>query len=336
MGKRTSPLGDLGVNPHHYWSERVVLVTGAAGLLGRCVSKVLSSSGARVIGLDIDWTDRTKGWVPTQVQCLDGDVRDPSTLSSVIEEMKVNAVIHLAAQTLVGPALEDPIETFDHNIKGTWMVLEACRNSGYVESVVVASSDKAYGDGGGMPYLEEMQLMARHPYDVSKACSDMLAQTYAETFDLPVAISRCGNLYGGGDLNWSRIIPGTIRSLIGSERPVIRSDGTFVRDYLYVEDAAWGILDLAREVQEKPEMHGQALNFASEERLSVLEVVQILTKAMDSDLEPMILDEVIHEIPEQRVSSDKARRLLNWRARHSFDEGIRQTIDWYQQNGPFE
>lgn len=332
MGERRGSLGDLGVSQQDFWAERVVLVTGAAGFLGRWVSSALSSQGARVVGFDINWTDRSRGWVPNEVQHLVGDVRDLSQVSEVITEMKVTTVIHLAAQTLVQPALHEPIDTFDHNIRGSWIVLEACRTVDGVDSVVVASSDKAYGDGQGVPYDEEMPLMARHPYDVSKACSDILAQTYAETYDLPVAISRCGNLYGGGDLNWSRIVPGAIRSLVNSEPPLIRSDGTFVRDYLYIEDAVTGILELARQLKESPSIKGEAMNFASEMRLPVLEVVRKITAAMGSQLEPVILNEVIYEIPEQRVSAAKARRLLGWKPQYSFEEGLHRTIEWYREN----
>ena len=313
-----------------FWDGRRVLVTGAAGLLGGWVTPALVGAGAEVVGLDIAWSRATMKR-HDGVAVVDGDVRDLAQLRHVLADgTGVDAVLHLAAQPIVGEANDDPIPTFDHNIAGTWTVLEACRLARKHPALVVASSDKAYGDGGAVAYEESMPLRARHPYAVSKACTDLLAQTYAESYGLPVAISRCGNLYGGGDLNWSRIVPGTIRSVLEGERPLIRSDGTPVRDYLYVEDIAAGMLLLTRAIAEQPELSGEAFNFGGGERLSVLDVVGRILDQMGTDLEPDVRNEASNEIAEQRVGADKAGRILGWKPSHSLDEGLGRTISWYR------
>jgi CDP-glucose 4,6-dehydratase len=311
------------------WSERRILVTGAAGLLGRSVSTELLVRRGTVFGLDIAWPGRGLG-DPAGFSEVPGDVRDRTLLDRVLREERVDTVIHLAAQTLVGPAVADPAATFSHNVDGTWTLLEACRNAGSVKRIVVASSDKAYGDAGGRPYRETMALRPDHPYDSSKAMADLLAQTYARTYELPVAITRCANLYGGGDLNWSRIVPGTIRSILLGESPVIRSDGTFLRDYLYVRDAAIGALALAEAVGRRAELHGEAFNFAAGQRLTALEMVDRILGAMRSKLRPDILGTARNEVPAQRVSAAKARRVLGWRAQVAMGTGLAETIDWYR------
>jgi CDP-glucose 4,6-dehydratase len=313
-----------------FWKGRRVLVTGAAGLLGGWVTPALVAAGAEVVGLDIAWyratMKRHEG-----VAVVDGDVRDLAQVREVLAQgTGVDAVLHLAAQPIVGEANDDPIPTFDHNIAGTWTVLEASRLARKRPVLVVASSDKAYGDGGAVAYEESMPLRARHPYAVSKACTDLIAQTYAESYGLPVVISRCGNLYGGGDLNWSRIVPGTIRSVLSGERPLIRSDGTPVRDYLYVEDIAAGMLLLARAMAEHPELAGEAFNFGGGERLPVIEVVGKILAQMGTHLEPDVRNEASNEISEQRVGAEKAQRILGWEPSHSLDDGLGRTIAWYR------
>jgi CDP-glucose 4,6-dehydratase len=339
VGYGTGSLGDMAVegsaeadvlDRKAAWGGRVVLVTGAAGLLGSRLSRSLVDAGAVVLGLDNDW-DGERALLPHPgVERIDGDIRDTRLLDALLGDRSADTVAHLAAQTLVGPALEDPVDTFSNNAEGSWCVLEACRRAPAVRRVVVASSDKAYGDASGRPYTESMPLRALHPYDASKAITDILARSYAHTYGLPVAITRCGNLYGGGDLNWSRIVPGTIRSVLASEAPVIRSDGTFVRDYLYVADAAEGVLALAEMVGNHPEAAGTAVNFAAGKRLAVIDVVRRILALMESELEPRVLGLPLKEIPEQRVSAGLARKLLGWRARTPIEAGLRETIGWYR------
>ena len=313
-----------------FWNERSVLVTGAAGLLGGWLSRLLLASGARVVGLDIDWPGGAILFPDEPVERVEGDVRSRGDVDRVLAERRPEVVFHLAAQTQVGVGNEDPVGTFEHNILGTWVVLEACRHAPSVASVVVASSDKAYGDRDGAAYVETDPLEGRHPYAASKTCADMLAQTYAESYGLPVAITRNGNMYGGGDLEWERIVPGTVRSLLRQERPIIRSDGKFVRDYLYVEDAADGVALLAQAVAERSELGGAAFNFAAGTRLSVLELVDRIRALMGVDLEPEILDGAVNEIRDQRVDAGKAREELGWTPEHTLDEGLRSSIDWYR------
>lgn len=319
----------VGANSGSPWSGRTVLITGAAGLLGGWIARDLLGSGASVLGLDNAWDGPRATIPPAGVERIDGDIRNTPLLRDLLSGRHVDTVIHLAAQTLVGPAIEDPVDTFSNNIEGSWSVLEACRSVS-VRRIVVASSDKAYGDASGRPYREEMALRPHHPYDTSKACTDLLAQTYAYTYGLPVAITRCGNLYGGGDLNWSRIIPGTIRSVLQGDAPVIRSDGTFVRDYLYVRDASAGVLALADAVGDRPEIAGTAFNFAAGVRLPVIDLVRRILTLMGSEFEPVVLGHPLKEIQDQRVSAARARRLLGWRPRVTVESGLLETIDWYR------
>ena len=335
MGDGGGTLGDVGITSHagRTWAGRRVLVTGAAGLLGGWVDRAFIEAGAAVVGLDIAWQGPVATEPAAGVQVVDGDVRELEVLYRLLAEERIDTVIHLAAQTLVGPAVDDPIDTFSHNIAGTWSLLEACRRAGSVRSVVVASSDKAYGDAGGRPYRETMALRPHHPYDMSKAAADLLTQTYAHTYGLPAAIIRCGNLYGGGDLNWSRIVPGTVRSVLEGNRPVIRSDGSLVRDYLYVRDAAVGVMSLAAAIAGRPEtFRGEAFNFAGGARFSVREIVHRVLSLMDSSLEPTVEGRRLPEIPEQRVSASKARRILGWRPQTPVNRGLLETIAWYRDH----
>lgn len=317
-----------------FWQYRPVFVTGASGLLGSWLVRRLLKSGADVVCLVRDWVPQSelvRGALLDRVKVVRGDVRDQESVERALGEYEIDTVIHLAAQTIVGIANRNPISTFESNVAGTWTLLEACRRSPLVKQVVVASSDKAYGDHEQLPYNEDAPLLGRHPYDVSKSCADLIAQAYAVTYDLPVAITRCGNLYGGGDLNWNRIVPGTIRSILRDQRPVIRSDGKFVRDYFYAEDGAAANMLLAERLAADPSLKGQAFNFSNETQVTVLELVQRILKSMDSNLEPEILNEAVNEIREQYLNAEKARHVLGWRPLFTLDEGLRATIEWYRE-----
>ncbi len=316
-----------------FWLDRPVFVTGATGLLGSWLVKRLLELKAEVVCLVRDWVPQSElvlSKTIERVKIVRGDVRDQKLLERVLGEYEIDTVFHLAAQTIVGIANRNPVSTFETNIQGTWSLLEACRRSPLVKQIVVASSDKAYGEHENLPYTEETPLQGKHPYDVSKACADLIAQTYAYTYGLPVVITRCGNLYGEGDLNWNRVIPGTIRSILKGQRPVIRSDGNYVRDYFYVEDGVSAYLSLAEKLSENKDLAGQAFNFSNEEPISVINLVKLILNLMDSNLEPLILNEATHEIREQYLSSKKAREILNWKPKFSLVEGLTLTINWYK------
>lgn len=316
-----------------FWRDRPVFVTGASGLLGSWLVRRLLGAGADVVCLVRDWVPQSelvRGGLLDSVKVVRGDVRDQETVERALGEYEIDTVIHLAAQTIVGIANRNPVSTFESNVAGTWTLLEACRRSPAINSIVVASSDKAYGEHKLLPYNEDAPLVGRHPYDVSKSCADLIAQAYAATYDLPVAVTRCGNLYGGGDLNWNRIVPGTIRSVLRGQRPVIRSDGKFVRDYFYVEDGAAANMSLAERLGSDPSLKGQAFNFSNETQVTVLELVERILKLMDSDLEPDVRNEAMNEIRQQYLSAEKARSVLGWRPLFTLDEGLRATIAWYR------
>lgn len=317
-----------------FWRDRPVFVTGATGLVGAWLVRYLVNAGADVVCLIRDWIPQSeviRSKLIEQVKVVRGDVRDQAVVERALGEYEVVTVFHLAAQTIVGIANRNPVSTLESNVQGTWSLLEACRRSPTVKQIVVASSDKAYGDHDKLPYDEQAPLQGRHPYDVSKSCADLIARSYADTYGLPVAITRCGNFYGGGDLNWNRIIPGTIRSILYGERPVIRSDGSYIRDYFYVEDGAAAYALLAERLAERPELAGQAFNFSNEIQVTVLQLVQRLLELMDSKLEPEIRDEVSNEIRHQYLSSAKARRELAWSPLFKLDDGLQRTIDWYRK-----
>lgn len=316
-----------------FWLDRPTLVTGATGLVGSWLVRQLVEVGADVVCLVRDWVPQSelvRASLIEKVKVVRGDVRDQATLERALGEFEVDTVIHLAAQTIVGIANRNPISTFETNIAGTWCLLEACRHSPAVKQIVVASSDKAYGDQDILPYDESTPLQGQHPYDVSKSCSDLIAQTYAKSYGLPVVVTRCGNFYGGGDMNWNRIIPGSIRSIVRGQRPVIRSDGKYVRDYFYVEDGAAAYLTLAEALAAHPELCGEAFNFSNELNTTVLELVERLLKLMGSDLTPDIRNEASNEIRVQYLSAAKARQMLNWKPHFTLDEGLQRTIAWYQ------
>ena len=317
-----------------FWRDRPTLVTGATGLVGGWLVNRLLADKADVICLVRDWIPQSEliqSGNLDRVKVVRGDICDQELLERILGEHEINTVIHLAAQTIVTIANRNPGSTFETNIGGTWRLLEACRRSPTVKQIVVASSDKAYGDQPILPYDETTPLQGQHPYDVSKSCADLIAQTYAVTYGLPVLITRCGNFYGGGDLNWNRIIPGTIRSVIRGQAPVIRSDGQYVRDYFYVEDGAAAYMTLAEKLGEHPELKGEAFNFSNELQITVLELVQKILVWMGSTLKPEIRNEVSNEIRNQYLNAEKARRLLNWQPLFNIDEGLKSTIQWYKE-----
>lgn len=317
-----------------FWQDRPTLVTGATGLLGGWLVRRLLDAGADVVCLVRDWVPQSefvRGRLMDRVKVVNGDVRSQSLLERVLGEYEIDTVIHLAAQTIVGIANRNPVSTFKTNIGGTWALLEACRRSPTVKQIVVASSDKAYGEHKQLPYSEDAPLMGRHPYDVSKSCADLIAQSYAATYDLPVAVTRCGNFYGGGDLNWNRIVPGTIRSVLRGQRPMIRSDGNFVRDYFYVEDGAAANMILAEHMAHDSTLRGEAFNFSNESQVTVSELVDRVLKMMGSDLEPDVRSEAVNEIREQYLSAARAREVLGWKPLFTLDDGLRRTIDWYRE-----
>lgn len=317
-----------------FWQDRPVLVTGATGLVGGWLVKRLIAAGADVVCLIRDWVPQcelSRSGDLDRVKVVRGDICDRNLLERALGEHEIDTVIHLAAQTIVGIANRNPVGTFESNIKGTWELLEACRRSPLVKQIVVASSDKAYGDQEILPYDETTPLQGQHPYDVSKSCADLISYTYAKSYELPVVITRCGNFYGGGDLNWNRILPGTIRSVLRGQRPVIRSDGSFIRDYFYVEDGAAAYMLLAEELAAKPELRGEAFNFSNEIQVTVLDLTARILKIMNSDLEPDIRNEATNEIKHQYLSAEKARKMLNWSPLFTLDKALETTVDWYKE-----
>ncbi len=316
-----------------FWRDRPTFVSGATGLLGGWLVRRLLEGGADVVCLVRDWVPEcefVRGKLIDRVKVVRGDVRDQTLLERLLGEFEIDTVFHLAAQTIVSIANRNPVSTFETNIGGTWALLEACRRSPTIRQIVLASSDKAYGDQDQLPYTEETPLQGRHPYDASKSCADLIANAYAATFGLPVAITRCGNFYGGGDLNWNRIVPGTVRSVLRGECPVIRSDGNYLRDYLYVEDGAAAYTLLAERLAEDQDLRGQAFNISNEEPVTVLEVVHRTLELMGSTLTPVVRNETTNEIRRQCLSAAKARQILEWRPQFSLDDGLRKTIDWYR------
>ena len=337
MGFWKSALEDL-VNPAveniNFWDAKRVLVTGATGLVGSWLTRRLLERGAQVVVLVRDWdpqSDLVRSGTINRVTVVQGRLEEYADCERAISEHDIDTVFHLGAQTIVGTALRSPLSTFEANIRGTYNLLEACRvHAKLVKRVLVASSDKAYGDSEVLPYLETMPVNGKHPYDVSKSCTDLLATTYHHTYGLPIVIARCGNIYGGGDLNWSRIIPGTIRSFLRGERPLVRSDGTLTRDYVYVEDAVDSYLHMA-ENAEREEVKGQIFNFGPDQPRSVLEVIFALQKVMNRpELSPVVLNESRAEIQDQYLDSSKAEKILGWRPRYDFERGLKLTLEWYE------
>jgi len=317
-----------------FWRDRPTLVTGATGLVGGWLVKSLVAAGTDVVCLVRDWVpdcELVRSGHLDKVKIVRGDIVNQPMLERAMGEYEIDTVIHLAAQTIVGIANRNPVSTFEANIQGTWCLLEACRRSPKVKQIVIASSDKAYGDQDVLPYDETTPLQGQHPYDVSKSCADLISYTYAKSYNLPVTITRCGNFYGGGDLNWNRIVPGTIRSILRGQAPVIRSDGSFVRDYFYVEDGAAAYMLLAEQMAGNPGLSGEAFNFSNELQVTVLELTQKILDVMGSDLTPDVRNEASNEIKHQYLSAAKARRMLDWEPLYTLDGALEKTIQWYTE-----
>lgn len=315
-----------------FWRDKRILVTGPTGLVGSWLTHTLVDAGAHVVALVCERNPQSeliRSGTMARVVAVEGRLEHPGVVARTVNEHEIDTIFHLGAQTLVGTARRAPVATFQSNIEGTWNVLEAahvCR--GLVQRVVVASSDKAYGDQPNLPYTEDMPLAGRAPYDVSKSCTDLLSQSYHVTYGLPVIIARCGNIYGGGDLNWSRIVPGTIRDLLRNQQPVIRSDGRLVRDYLYVEDVVSAYLLLGEALCDDG-FAGQAFNFSAESPMSVLEMYRAVCEAMGADVEPAVLGQAVGEIQNQHLSSAKATSALGWKPQFELGHGLARTVAWY-------
>jgi CDP-glucose 4,6-dehydratase len=317
----------------NFWQDRNVFVTGCGGFLGSWLVKYLAEAGANVTGLVRDIEPKSNlyysGYI-SKINLIYGDFLDRDLAERVLGEYEIDTVFHLGAQPIVPIANRNPLSTFESNMRGTWQILEACRRSPLVKRIIIASSDKAYGNQPNLPYTEEMPLQGEFPYDVSKSCVDLISQSYFKTYNLPVVISRCGNFYGGGDLNFNRIVPGTIKAVIYGKQPIIRSDGSLIRDYFYIEDVVRAYLLLAENLEGK-KLTGQAFNFSSGQRLSVIEMVSKILQLMGSNLRPEILNQAPGEIKTQYLSSQKANLILGWQSRFSLEEGLTRTINWYRE-----
>ncbi len=319
-----------------FWNGRTAFVTGGSGFVGANLVGELVAQGSNVICLQRDETKRNSLdllKLRDKVTVVRGSVEDLSLMSRILNEYEVDSVFHLAAQALVGAANRSPVSTFESNIRGTYLLLEACRSTKTVSRIVVASSDKAYGSHNELPYHEDFKLNAVFPYDVSKACTDLISTSFAETFDLPVAVTRSANIYGPADANLSRIIPGTILAVLNGERPIIRSDGTPVRDFIFTSDIVAGYLLLAERIDEAT---GEAFNFGSNQPISMVDLVSKITQLMGrgEDLSPRIMLEskIENEIDAQYLASEKVAGRFGWKAEVDLDEGLAATIDWYRNN----
>ena len=318
----------------NFWQGRRVFITGATGIVGSWLVKELLAEAGYVVALVLDANPQSELYRSKDIQgisLVNGSLEDFWALERAINLYEIDTVFHLGAQTIVSVAHRFPLATFEANLRGTYNLLEACRlHSDIVQRVVIASSDKAYGEQSNLPYREDMPLNGRHPYEVSKSCADLIAQTYHHSYETPIAIARCGNVYGGGDLNWSRIVPSTIRSFIHGERPVIRSDGTYVRDYIYVKDVARAYMRLAEYLSDS-RVQGEAFNFSTERPITVMEMVSRIQKLIDcAHIEPAIQNCAEGEIRHQWLSAAKARDILKWEAAFDLDSGLRETISWYK------
>lgn len=318
-----------------FWKSKNVAVTGATGMVGSWLVKRLIEEGALISALiyeEDDDSELIRSGDIHKIVCIRGDLRNIESVDKMLKVNSAEIVFHLGAQTIVGDAISNPLDTFESNILGTWNLMESTRlNSNKVKSVVVASSDKAYGSSKLLPYDEDTPLMGEGPYDVSKSCTDLIAQSYFKTYGVPVIVARCGNIYGGGDLNWSRIVPGTIKSLLEGNIPELRSNGQYLRDYIYVEDAVDAYMSLAKSAFEGI-AHGEAFNFSREEPITVIDIYsEICTATNGNYVSPKIMNNAHNEIVNQHLSSIKARETIGWESRYTLTEGLKLTVDWYKK-----
>ncbi len=316
-----------------FWQGKRALVTGHEGFLGSWLTKTLLELGAKVVGVDIVKNNKNYilGNLKAKIKNIQADVADLKLIKSVINKHRPEIIFHLAAQAIVGQAIKDPVRTFKSNIEGTWNILESCKGKSFITAIVVASSDKAYGAHKQLPYVEGAALKGDFPYDVSKSCADLLARTYSKTYNVPVCVTRCGNIYGPGDLHFSRIIPDTINSIIKHKRFIIRSDGKFTRDYVYVEDIVRGYILLA-EAMEKMKLYGQSFNLSNDSPLTVLGLFEKIAKVSGAkDLKPRILNKAKYEIRHQYLCAKKAKRMLGWEPIYNLEEGLKITLAWYKE-----
>lgn len=333
-GKIQNRLGKYGNNMRdNFWKNKRILITGYEGFLGSHLTKTLVYRGAKVWGLDI--VTYRKGTILRddgldKVEIIKGSVSNFPLVCKIIKEKKIEIIFHLAAEALIGRCLKKPLKAFSTNIKGTWNILESARFLKTIKTVIIASSDKAYGHSEDLPYKENFPLAGCYPYDVSKSCADLLSYAYFRTYDLPVCAVRCGNVFGPGDFNFSRIVPDAIRSALNKKILIIRSDGKFVRDYIYIEDAVSGYLKVA-ENMERLKLFGEAFNFSNEKPISVVELVKIIYKLAHKTPDYKVLNQARYEIKHQYLLAEKARKILGWKAKYTLREGLEKTIRWYKQ-----
>lgn len=332
--KHHGKYGEIKMDKKNFWENKNVFITGADGFIASWISKRLIKYGSSVFVV-IRSPEKKNGLdlqnIRNDVKIIKGDILNFELMKKILKDNEIDTCFHLAAQAIVGDAAKSPMSAFETNIRGTWHILEAARIIPTVERIVVASSDKAYGDQKDLPYTEDYPLLGIYPYDASKVCADVISRSYAKTYGLPVGVTRLANIYGGGDLHMNRIVPGTICSVLKGETPIIRSDGTLERDYMYIEDAVNAYLTLAENLNKK-EVRGEAFNFGTGKPTSVLELFNKIIKLCGSNVKPKILNEVKVEIRKQYLSSEKAKRLLNWNVIFSLDDGLKLTIKWYKEN----
>jgi CDP-glucose 4,6-dehydratase len=323
------------------FQDKTVLVTGCAGFLGSWLSKTLVEKNAKVIGLDRQYKPESMIHdVKKDAELIEGSVEDLDLLLRIVKDRNIEFIFHLAAQSIVGIANSNPLDTFKSNIEGTWNVLETARQMGQtsdmkdrrLRGIILASSDKAYGDQEVLPYIEDAPMQGRFPYDVSKSCADLIARSYAISYKVPVCTTRCGNLFGAGDLNMSRIVPDTLWHVLRGQPVTIRSNGKPVRDYLYIKDAVNAYLTLAERMWNDASVHGEAFNISNQAPMSVLECVdKILEVTGRQDLKPIIQGTATREIEEQFLDATKISAVLGWKPQYDFKAGLQETVGWYKE-----